>query len=165
MPLTRRSLLTALSAVLVAAPAGCTVFDDNSATTRATPSPRPPDPLLPLLAAESVLLAQFDATLARYPQLTGRLGAVRADHAAHLAALLGIVRNPLGSPSPAATSSVSPPAAAVPATAAAAVATLRAAEVAAARRATAACLVAPPARVALLGSIAACESAHLVLVR
>jgi glucose dehydrogenase len=48
-----------------------------------------PDVVLAQAAAtrERVLLATYDAALAAVPALTGRLGPLRADHAAHLAAL------------------------------------------------------------------------------
>lgn len=163
VPLTRRSLLAAVGAMLVTAPAGCTLFDGESATPRASAPPPPPDPLLPLLAAETAVLSRYDGVQARHPQLARRLGPLRADHVAHLDALRDIVGNPAASPSTATSPSSTPVAA--PATAAAALAALRAAELAAARRVSLACLTAPVERAALLGSIAACESAHLVLLR
>lgn len=165
MPLTRRSLLAAVGGVLVTAPTGCTLLHGESASPQASTSPPPPDPIVPLLGAESALLAQYDAALARHPQLAGRIGPVRADHAAHLDALRDIVKSPVENPSTGATPSPSATPMATSATAAAALAALRAAESAAARRLAAACLTAPPARAALLGSIAACESAHQVLLR
>jgi hypothetical protein len=128
---------------------------------RPEPAPRPrrpappPDPVSALLAAERALLAQYDAVIARFPGLR-RAAAVRADHAAHVGALRTLVHAPVaGTPVPVS----------VPATAAAALAALRAAEVSAAARATAACVAAPASRAPLLGSLAACESAHLVLLR
>ena len=167
MPLTRRELLVALGAVVITGPAGCTVFDDEPAPPLASapPSPPPPDLLLPLLAIEGALLAQYDATLARYPQLVSRAGPIRADHAAHLGALRAIVGTPATSESAPARPAASPPRIVIPATSAAALAVLRSAEAAAGRRLASACLSAPPARAALLGSIAACESAHLVLLQ
>jgi len=163
VPLTRRSLLAAVGAALVTAPAGCTLFDGESATPRVSAPPPPPDPLVPLLTAETAVLALYDGVRARLPQLAGRLGPLRTDHVAHLDALRGIVRAPAANPSM--SPSPSPAPAIAPATATAALAALRAAELAAARRMSLACLTAPVERAALLGSIAACESAHLVLLR
>lgn len=138
--------------------AGCGAFGRQAPR----PSPRPsassaqrPDPLLPLLAAERGLLSSYDAVLARYPQLLPRLAAVRADHAAHLDALRTLTGQHHQLPLPATTA---------PATASAAVAALRLAEEAAAARTGAACLAAPSSQAALLGSIAACESAHRLLL-
>ncbi|MEO6712624.1 MAG: hypothetical protein ABIM89_04250 [Mycobacteriales bacterium] len=164
MPLSRRNLLIVLGSALVTAPTGCTLLDGGTATPRATPAPPPPDPLLPALVAENTMLVLYDNVLARYPQLAARLAPIRADHAAHLDALRAVVRGaPAGRPSPSASAAPTP--AAVPSTAAAAIVTLRAAELAASRLLSLACVTAPVDRAALLGSIAACESAHLVLVR
>lgn len=122
-------------------------------------SPAAPDPLLELLAAERALLAQYDTVIARFPALT-RATAVRADHLAHVQALRLLLRAPAGaSPAPASVP------VSVPASPSAALLALRAGEVAAAARNTAACIAAPSSRAPLLGSIAACESAHLVLLR
>lgn len=162
MPLTRRSVLAAVGAALVTTPAGCTLFDGEPTTPRAS-APPPPDPLLPLLVAETAVLALYDGVQARHPQLARRLAPLRADHIAHLDALRDIVRAPGGSPSAAASPSPTPVIA--PATAPAALAALRNAELAAASRVSLACLTAPVQRAGLLGSIAACESAHLVLLR
>lgn len=161
VPLTRRSLLTALGMTVVAAPAGCTLFNGEPAAPRASASPPPPDPLLPLVSAESAVLALYDGVMGRHPQLAGRLRQVRDDHAAHVEALRAVVRPPAPSPSVPAT----PSAVVAPATVPAALAALRAAESAAAKRSSVACLTATAGRAPLLGSIAACESAHLVLLQ
>lgn len=163
MPLTRRRLLAGslragVGGLVVAGAAACDPLG------RSHPTPRPdrptaPDPLLELLAAERALLSQYDAVLARFPSVAS-VTAVRADHAAHVDALRAVVRAPATS----ASASPTPPVAA-PATLPAAMAALRAAEVSAAARTTAACIAAPASRAALLGSIAACESAHLVILR
>ncbi|MEP6695938.1 MAG: hypothetical protein ABJA34_03565 [Pseudonocardiales bacterium] len=159
MPLTRRRLLIrSLRAVGGGlALAGLTACDPPG---RSRPAPRPhrppaPDPLLGLVAAEEALLGQYDAILAAFP-LVRAAAAIRADHAAHVAALRALSHAPAASP---------PAAVRAPGTVAGAVAALRAAEVSAAARTTAACLAAPAGRATLLGSIAACESAHLVLLR
>ncbi len=127
----------------------------------ASPIPRPsrPTALLALVAAEHDLLAAYDATLARHPALLPRLAALRADHAAHLDALAAVARVRAGTPLPANTP------ANLPGVAGAALAALRAAEAAAAARTGAACLAAPATQAALLGSIAACESAHRLLLQ
>ncbi|PZS32222.1 MAG: hypothetical protein DLM59_08595 [Pseudonocardiales bacterium] len=159
MPLTRRRFLAGSLRVLgggtaLVAASACDPLGRSGPRPRRSPSPGP-DPLLELLAAERALLSQYDVVLARFPAAPGA-AAVRADHAAHVDALRALVHAPAAaSPAP-----VSPPG-----TTAAAVAMLRAAETSAAARATDACLAAPAARAALLGSIAACETAHLVLLR
>ena len=160
MAWTRRRLLSrsaqAALAGVVLAPARCGPLGDRPEPPQATGSPAPPDPLLPLLAAERELLHRYDHVLGRFPQLA-ELAYVRADHDVHITALRAIVRGAEPSPTPAPTFA--------PATAAAAVAALRVAETAAAARYGSACVAAPASRAALLGSIAACESSHLVLLR
>lgn len=120
------------------------------------------DPFLALLAAEQLLVVRYDAALAMHPELAGRLSPLRADHAAHLSALRRASRAPparlSASPRPTANPSAKPVAATVPATLAA----LASAERTAVAAFGAACLTAPAARAMLLGSIAACESSHLV---
>ncbi len=157
MPLTRRNLLTgaARAAFGGLALSGCGVFG-RPAPPSPRPSPSRTDALLPVLAAERALLGQYDAVLARHPQLVPRLAAVRADHAAHLHALAAAASVRADSGGGHGVALAGPDAA---------LATLRAAERAASLRAGAACLVAPAPRAALLGSIAACESAHAVLLR
>lgn len=153
----RRTVLFAAGAAGVAAVAGCTRSD------RARPggnrSPGPFDPLLNLASAEELLLGRYTAVLARHPALVGRLGPLRADHAAHLSALCRAAG--AGPTSPAAASTPGQP---VAADVAAAVAGLAAAERTAAAAFGAACLTAPAARAMLLGSIAACETSHLVVL-
>jgi hypothetical protein len=169
---------TVLAAGLAAgALAGCT--GGSPAPAPAPTTPPPPDPLLAEHADEVLLLARYDATLARHPGLRPRLAGPRDDHARHVAALAGV----LGLPGAAATGSAaagSPPAGADPtgpdptgggtpgpvvaATPAAALAALRAAERAAARARSAAALDAPAERAGLLAGIAASESSHLVVL-
>ncbi|MGB9376565.1 MAG: hypothetical protein WCB04_03535 [Mycobacteriales bacterium] len=162
MPLTRRKLLMLFGGILVGVPAGCTLGGgDAKPSTNA--SPAAPDPLIGLLGAEHAMLALYDSVLARYPQLARQLGPVRADHAAHVEALRAAAG--LASPNPSAQPSITPRPVVAPPSAAAGIAKLRAAETAAAGRLSRACLIAPVDRAPLLGSIAACESAHLVLVR
>lgn len=164
-PTRRRLLVLAAQALPAGLLAGCGLLDRSPARPTPRPSQRPqarrPDPLLALLAAERRLLGAYDDVLTRHPQLLARLAAVRADHAAHLDALRALTADrELALPSPTPASS-SPP----PASAGTALASLRAAEGSAAARTAAACLAAPSSQAALLGSIAACESAHLVLLR
>ncbi|MDQ6875428.1 MAG: hypothetical protein M3042_10270, partial [Actinomycetota bacterium] len=121
MVMTRRQMLGgAVQALAALGLAGCRLSDRPTAH----PSPRAfrplADPLLPLVLAERALLKQYDDVLARYPQLLARVGVVRADHAAHLDALRGV----LGAPD----RSASEGPAFAPATPAAALTVLRAAE-------------------------------------
>ncbi len=158
--LTRRRLIRTglpfLGGAALAALTGCDPLGRHLAP-RPSPSPSGSDALLPVLSAEHALVKLYDDILARYPALAGRAGALRADHLAHLRSLGAIVRG----------ADPGPPAgpAFVPVSTAAALAALRAAEHAAATRTGLACLAAPRSRAALLGSVAACESAHLVLLR
>lgn len=158
MLLTRRQMLAgALQALAAVGLAGCRPFGRPAAHPKPHASPPQTDALLPLVVAERAVLKQYDDVLARYPQLLARVGVIRADHAAHLDALRGALAGP-DRPAP------EGPAFA-PATPAAALAGLRATEANAAARLATACAFAAPARAALLGSVAACESAHLVLLR
>jgi hypothetical protein len=79
----RRSVLVggAVGAGLLVS--GCT----SGGSPAPEPSAEPPDPLLAELADENRILATYDATIARYPGLSARLSPLRADHAAHAAAL------------------------------------------------------------------------------
>jgi hypothetical protein len=161
--LDRRSLLTAagavpLSALLAAGLAGCT----------ADPPPPPPDPDDVLrgeaAARERALLEEYDAVLLVLPALAPRLVPLRAEHAAHLAALTGASPSPfatVGRPSPA-SSAVPPPQVPPPDTAAAALEALVAAERAAASAHGKAALDASPELAGLLASLSASELSHPV---
>lgn len=160
----RRDLLgAALGTAGLALVAGCT----GTPPPRPRPSPTPtgPDPQLADLENEQALLAAYDATLRAHPKLADRLRPVRADHAAHAAALRRLLtpaggrRRTSASPTPPAPT-VSP----VPADPAAALAALRTAEQSAYAARTRACLAAATDRAALLGSIAASEASHGVLL-
>jgi len=170
----RRSVLiggTVGAGLLVA---GCT----SGGPDASAPTTPPPDPLLAELADERRLVAAYDATVARYPALRGRLAAVRADHAAHAAALVTALGPAAPTPDATAAGSAAPtagatatPAAtatpgatAVPGTATAALAALRAAERAAASARGTVALTAPADRARLLAGISACESSHLVVL-
>jgi len=118
-----------------------------------------PDPLEPVLAAELTLLASYDAAIAKFPAVAGKLKAVRADHAAHVQAMRARL-----DPRRAAQMPASVAAEAAGATSAAAIAALAKGERAQAERAGKACLTAEGERSALLASLAACESSHLVVV-
>ena len=142
--------------------AGCTSDGPSGAAPTAPP---PPDPLLAELADERRLVAAYDATMARYPALRGRLTAVRADHAAHAAALgqaLGPAATPSASPGSASPTQTPTPTAA--ATAGAALAALRAAERSAASARGTVALTAPADRARLLAGISASEASHLAVL-
>lgn len=146
---TRRDVLRAGALLpLLAVVAGCT-----------GDAPALPDPDLvaggTALTREQELLARYDATLAAHPDLAGRLGPLRADHAAHAAALVSA----LPSPSP----SASPSAATVPAVSpdpATAVRELVTAETAAASAAAAQATTAGGPLAALLTSVCGAEATH-----
>lgn len=167
-PVSRRGALTGIAAaVLGLGTAGCGVLTGGSAQQST-----PPDPLEPLIRAKASLLGSYDAVLARHPGLAAELRPLRADHAAHLAALvsqLDVRRRVVLFPEHREqgtdrTSTPAPSSRTVPASPGQARAQLRAGERAAAARSRAACLAATGDRAALLGSIAACERSHGVVL-
>jgi hypothetical protein len=94
-----------LSALLLAVAGGCSRPGSSAGSpgARHEPGPgTPPDPdaglLVGLRSAELSLIAQYDAVIAQFPALSARLTAMRADHAAHLAAVGGSAPEP--SPTP-----------------------------------------------------------------
>lgn len=146
----RRQVLAGAAVLLGAA---CT---EDRRTARPSPSTSAVDPDVALRSAaaarEQSLLSLYDALLAGTPALRAELAPYRADHAAHLAALL-----PPGSPAPV------PPV--VPRTSPV---RLRAAIVAGERRTAAAhataCGAASADLAAVLASLAACEASHAALL-
>ncbi len=151
LSLARRRLLTgALAGATGILTAACGPL---SGADRGSVPPADPDPLEPLLAAELALIASYDAAIKALPAQAARLRAVRADHAAHVQALRARL-DPRR-------------AAAIETTAAASTSNVQglvAAERAVAKQATDACLAASGERAALLASIAACESSHVVVL-
>lgn len=134
--------------------AGCQLGDQDD---------KKPDPLEPVLTGTLALKATYDATVARYAQLSTRLVHLRADHDAHIAALnAALGRTGSGKPSRSASPSV--PAAPVPDTVDAAMSALATAEKQAQQSVTAACLTAPDRHATLLGSIAACRATHVAVL-
>jgi len=137
---------------------GCGLFGDR------TDPPPAPDPLLPLLAEARELLGRYDAAMAANPDLAARLSPVREAHLAHATALARLI----GAPEPSATASATTEPStepSAPADETQTLAALRTAEQAAVRRAAQACLSAPAARAALLGSIAAGRATHVEVLR
>lgn len=149
---TRRNILrtSALLALAGTTPTltGCDLFDR-------TPDPGPvPDPLAPLLAGTLELAAQYRAAAAAQPQLAGRLTPIAETHDAHARELARVIgaTSPTGNPGTTASAGAG---------SASTLTDLREAEQRGRDAAVAACLAAPPHRVALLGSIAAARSCHL----
>jgi hypothetical protein len=102
----RRTLVGGfLSGVLLASTGACSTSAAPGApgAHHDSGSAPPADPdaglLVALRSAELGLIAQYDAVIAQYPALSARLSAVRADHAAHLAAVGGSRPEPTGTPS------------------------------------------------------------------
>ena len=120
------------------------------------PAPTPDEVLRASLAtSKAALIGRYDAALARHPALAGRLTPLRANHAEHLATLVA----PTPTPSPSGST------VAVPADARAAVGELLAAERSASAASTTGARSAAAAElVSLLGSIAACEATHAVVL-
>jgi hypothetical protein len=158
---TRRGVLragaaTAAAAALGAALTGC----DLSGGPETPPAP---DPLAPLLAGALELVNRYDSAMAAHPELAARLAPVRANHLEHATALARLT----GAPSPLAsgTPSPAPTPTGRPVDAKRTLAALRAAEQTAQRAAVQACLAAPAARAALVGSIAAARATHPEVLR
>ncbi len=153
----RRWFLAGGAAVLLGAGVGVAV----ELLTHGSPAPEQPHPpqvLLDAVAAEQSLLADLDATTGGTAGVRAVIVQVRADHAAHLAALRGLVDS-YGVAAGATASPRPSPARGSPRTRTA----LRAAEIrasaAAARRAAAL----SGSRATLFASIAACEATHAEL--
>lgn len=166
-PPSRRAILQALAGLSAfALLPGCT-GDDGPDTPGAGRGE--PDPDLALLARAIIekqdLLAAYETTLARHRQLGARLEPLRADHAAHLAALTDFrPLDPGAAPEPSA--SASPTGAAVPTERAAAVQALAAAELAAAGRRIGQCREARDPQLArLLAALGGSEAAHTTVLR
>lgn len=150
--MSRRTLLRLPVAVGLAVLTAC-----HGGRSTPVPLPSPPtDPDAPLrrraVAAEVRLLAAYDAAQLRHPVLRRTLVPLRAEHAAHLAALGGAAPGPSRAPARPA------------ADAGAALRGLIAAERAAALARAGDCLAGSPALAALLASIGASEASHAVLL-
>lgn len=114
--------------------------------------------LEPVAAAESGLIALYDATIAAFPVLATALTPLRDQHVDHRTAASGAAQS-ADAPNPA-------PAPAVASTASGALRALRDAERQAARDRRASCLAASdPASVRMLALIAASEASHLPVLR
>jgi hypothetical protein len=152
----RRWFLAGGAAVLLGGGAGAAA--DLLSRSGPAPRPRAPEALLSAVAAERTLLADLDATTGGSTDARRAITAVRADHAAHLAALTDLLtgyraepRNSTGSLRPRGT----------PRT----LAELRAAEQRAATSAGGWAAALSGGQAALLASIAACEAGHAVLMQ
>ncbi|HUR73584.1 MAG TPA: ferritin-like domain-containing protein [Sporichthya sp.] len=164
-PLSRRAVLRGLAGAALLAAAGCTSGGDGPDTPGGKDAE--PDPDLALLttviAGKQGMLAAYEVTLTHHQQLADRLEPLRADHAAHLAALQGF-RPDLPTPGPAA--SASPTGAVPPSAREQAVQLLASAELATAGGRIGQCQSARDPRLArLLASIGGCEAAHTAVLR
>jgi hypothetical protein len=158
---TRRWFLVSGAAVLVGAGGGVAA---DLAQHRRRPRQRPvaPAELRAAVAAERALVADLDATTGGGAQVRALLTQLRADHAAHLSALTGLVATyGAAGASAGASASAAPPAPGV----ARSVAQLRAAEQQASAAAADRAARLAGAHAALLASIAACEASHADLLR
>lgn len=188
--LTRRSALQLLALAAASAVAGCRSGKQQAApaapATGATPATRPPasvaapstrttaptasppaapatlaDPTAQAAAtSERALVAAYDDAIRAHPDLATALGAVRADHVAHLKALnpdlvlsAAPVPSSTGSPTVPASPPASPPAATV-------LASLTDLEARAAAARLGDMATATGSLAALLASIGGCEAAH-----
>jgi hypothetical protein len=163
---TRRAMLAATAASLpLLAVSGC-----KGVGALATP-PRPaPDVavLRAAIAAEEIMIARYDAVIARSAGLAASLRPLRAEHRAHLAQLRSRLIVPPGSAAAAARSpspspSGQPPQSpsGVPAGHAAAISFLQAAERAAAADLLRRLAAVPPSLAQLMASVAASEATHV----
>ena len=152
--LERRGLLAAaLAAPLLAA--GCSRGFGALGTP---PKPAPDVAVLTgAMDAEKLMIARYEAVLARSPALSGALDPLLAEHRAHLAALAARLVPGAARPSPSASAS---PAVTVPPETARAVAYLAAAEDSAAAAYLRHLTVRSPSLAQLLASIAASEATH-----
>jgi hypothetical protein len=121
-----------------------------------TPAPLAPDALVAAADAERTLIADLDATTGGTSAVREVIVQARADHAAHLAALVALL-SPFRVPS----SAPSSPVPGLPRT----LAQLHTAEVAASAAAARHAAALSGAHAALLASIAACEATHAELLR
>lgn len=149
----RRWFLAGGAAVLVGAGAGVAV-EVLGRTEPAEPA-GPPAALIAAVHAERALIADLDATTGGSPRVRGLIKQARADHAAHLSALRGVLAGYPG----ARTAARRPPGR--PRT----VVQLHAAERDAAQTAARHGAALSGAAAALLASIAACEASHAELLR
>jgi hypothetical protein len=151
--ISRRWLLAGGTALLLGGGAG--VVTERLRHTEPAAPTTAPAALLAAVRAERALLADLDATTGGSPAVRAVIGQVRADHAAHLAALRGILAGYSSGRAATAKRHGRPRT----------LAQLHAAEEDAARTAAqhADALTGPAA--ALLASIAACEATHAELLR
>ncbi|MDX6222788.1 MAG: hypothetical protein QOD91_1842 [Frankiales bacterium] len=163
---TRRALLAAGATTAVAAVAGCgraaapvAVGATGSASTTGSPTSaavvtttaKPPATWAVAVAAgERGLLASYDAVTKAHPSLKTALAPLRAAHAAHVKALK--------------VSGKGKALAGLPAGQAQALSRLAAAEQNASDTTAAVCVTCPTEAAALLGSIAAADASHVVLL-
>jgi hypothetical protein len=149
----RRVLGVAAGAVIVAAAAGCSLFDDD-------PKPQPPDALQPVLDEALSLAAALDQAALAQPGLAKRLTPLADDHRAHVAELSRVIGRTAPSVPPTGPSISAPAGDPI-----ALLKQLRAAAQAAQKTAITACGAAPAGRAALVGSIAACRATHAEALR
>jgi hypothetical protein len=154
--LPRRLFVGALSMVALAGCQNGQPAQPPARSTQASSPPPGPDPLLTDIADTTQLLSVYDRTLRAHAPLAPRLRPIRADHAAHLEALLQAVG--VASPAP------SGPPPGVPKAPAAALARLRSLEGTAAAARTRSAIRSSGGRAALLASIAASCAAHAVVL-
>lgn len=156
--LERRGLLAAaLAAPLLAA--GCSKGFGALGTP---PSPAPEVAVLTgAMKAEQLMIARYEAALARSPALAATLDPLLAEHRAHLAALTARLLPGAARPAPSPSAS---PRVTVPAGAAPAVAYLAAAESSAAAAFLRQLAAVSPSLAQLLASIAASEATHAAVL-
>jgi hypothetical protein len=152
----RRWFLAGGAAVVLGAGAGVGAeFVHNDHAPKKPPLA--PPALVAAAAAERALIADLDATTGGASEVRQVIVQVRADHAAHLAALTDLLaryRRPVGSPSPS-----------VPPGSPRTLAQLNAAERTAASAAARNAAGSDGALAAMFASIAACEATHAELLR
>jgi hypothetical protein len=158
-------ILRGLAGAALLSLTGCTGDDDGPDTPGGKDSE--PDPDLELLAraisGKQGLLAAYEITLTRHPQLADRLGPMRDDHAAHLAELTRF-RGDLPAPDPSA--SAFPTGTVAPMDRNEAVQLLARTELSSAGARIAQCESARDAQLArLLASIGGSEAAHTAILR
>jgi hypothetical protein len=148
----RRFLSVTAAAAATTTVAGCGLFEDDE-------KPEKPDALQPLLSEALALAAVFDQAALVQPGIAARVTPLADDHRAHAAELARMIGRPR--PSPRAPASAS----AAPVPPADLLRSLRSRSTAGHRNAVAAVRAAPPERVMVVGSIAACRATHAEALR
>ncbi len=158
----RRTVVLGLAGVALATVTSCTSDDSPGNAGPGPVGQQDPDATLVVafVTDKRGLVDLYEATISRFPGLTGRLTPLREDHSAHLRVLNDFVGRPLN---PSATPATTP--SAVPGDRDRALGALASAETAAAGRRIGQCESARnPELARLIAAIGGCEAAHAAVL-